>query len=254
MHIEYARDLFNYAQLFTVIPPQQYYRRNNYHNHNNNYNHSKNHDGNNIPNMNQNNLQSNPSWNNNPNNNANATPTTAASTTQSDSNDQSSTTSSNINNSANRKGKVQQQHQQQAYRDNNGNYHFNNHAGYHKNHYQQHLHNQPNNYNSINGGGAGTQLTEHTGYLRLRGLPYASTVQDIQYFFANYELVESTIAFTFKSDGRATGEAYVEFSSPEDSHKAMLGMHRKIMGSRYIEIFISFKEEHARALVRFQNR
>ena len=66
--------------------------------------------------------------------------------------------------------------------------------------------------------------------------------------------MESTTAFTFKSDGRATGEAYVEFTSPDESYKAMMDMHRKIMGNRYIELFVSFKEEHARALVRFQNR
>ena len=48
-------------------------------------------------------------------------------------------------------------------------------------------------------------------------------------------------------------EAYVGFESADDSKRAM-DLHRKSMGSRYIELFLSNKEEHGRALVRFGNR
>ena len=41
--------------------------------------------------------------------------------------------------------------------------------------------------------------------------------------------------------------------TPDDSKRAM-ELHRRTMGSRYIELFISNKDEHGRALARFGNR
>lgn len=48
--------------------------------------------------------------------------------------------------------------------------------------------------------------------------------------------------FVRKPDGRATGDAFVLFSSEEDSAKA-LSKHREIIGSRYIELFRSTTAE-----------
>jgi hypothetical protein len=101
--------------------------------------------------------------------------------------------------------------------------------------------------------GGGIQIGEHTGFLRMRGLPFSSTKDDIFKFFDGYNPVPDSIVLTYRSDGRATGEAYVGFMSPEDSKKAM-ELHRKVMGSRYIELFISNKDEHGRAIQRFGNR
>lgn len=101
--------------------------------------------------------------------------------------------------------------------------------------------------------GGGIQIGEHTGFLRMRGLPFSSTKEDIFNFFKSYNPILDSIVLTYRSDGRATGEAYIGFESPEDSKRAM-ELHRKSMGSRYIELFLSNKEEHGRALVRFGNR
>lgn len=101
--------------------------------------------------------------------------------------------------------------------------------------------------------GGGIQVGEHTGFLRMRGLPFSSTKDDIFKFFDGYNPVQESIVLTYRSDGRATGEAYVGFITPDDSKKAM-DLHRKSMGTRYIELFISNKEEHGRALQRFGNR
>lgn len=46
-------------------------------------------------------------------------------------------------------------------------------------------------------------------------------------------------------DGRPNGMAFVEFESPEAAGIA-LGKDRQLMGSRYIEIFISNEDERAR--------
>lgn len=101
--------------------------------------------------------------------------------------------------------------------------------------------------------GGGIQEGEHTGFLRMRGLPFSSTKEDIFKFFESYNPVLDSIVLTYRSDGRATGEAYVGFESPDDSKSAM-ELHRKSMGTRYIELFLSNKEEHGRALTRFGNR
>ena len=99
------------------------------------------------------------------------------------------------------------------------------------------------------GRGGGIQVGEHTGYLRMRGLPFTSTKEEINVFFKDYNPIESSISLTYRSDGRATGEGYIAFNSPDDAKSAM-SLHRNTMGTRYIELFISNKEEHGRALSR----
>lgn len=101
--------------------------------------------------------------------------------------------------------------------------------------------------------GGGIQIGEHTGYLRMRGLPFSAAKEDIYQFFAGYNPVRETIVLTFRNDGRATGEAYVGFATPADAERAM-ALHRRSMGPRYIELFISNRDEHGRALARFGNR
>lgn len=101
--------------------------------------------------------------------------------------------------------------------------------------------------------GGGIQVGEHTGFLRMRGLPFSAAKEDIYTFFGGYNPVAESIVLTYRNDGRATGEAYIGFASPEDSRRAM-ELHRRSMGNRYIELFISNKDEQGRALARFGNR
>lgn len=101
--------------------------------------------------------------------------------------------------------------------------------------------------------GGGIQVGEHTGFLRMRGLPFSATKEDIFRFFDGYNAVQESIVLTYRNDGRATGEAYVGFATPDDAKRAM-DLHRRSMGSRYIELFISNKDEQGRALARFGNR
>lgn len=101
--------------------------------------------------------------------------------------------------------------------------------------------------------GGGIQIGEHTGFLRMRGLPFSSTKEDIYNFFVGYNPVQESIVLTYRNDGRATGEAYVGFATPGDAERAMT-LHRRSMGNRYIELFISNREEQGRALARFGSR
>ncbi|KAJ7964097.1 heterogeneous nuclear ribonucleoprotein F [Quillaja saponaria] len=57
----------------------------------------------------------------------------------------------------------------------------------------------------------GKDSAEHTGVLRLRGLPFSAGKDDIVEFFKDFVLSEDSIHITMNSEGRPTGEAYVEF-------------------------------------------
>ncbi|KAL8245496.1 hypothetical protein R6Q59_011754 [Mikania micrantha] len=78
---------------------------------------------------------------------------------------------------------------------------------------------------------------EDTTVLRMRGLPYSAGKDDILDFFKEFALSEDSINLTYNSEGRSTGEAFVEFANVEDS-KAALAKDRMTLGSRYIELFI----------------
>jgi hypothetical protein len=53
---------------------------------------------------------------------------------------------------------------------------------------------------------------------------------------------EGGVLFVKKSDGRATGDAFVMFATEDDGKKA-LAKHRQCIGSRYIELFRSTTAE-----------
>ncbi|CAI9761626.1 unnamed protein product [Fraxinus pennsylvanica] len=85
-------------------------------------------------------------------------------------------------------------------------------------------------------------LAEYTGVLQLRGLPYTASKEDIMVFFKDFVLSESKIHMIANSEGRPTGEAFVEFASAEDS-KAAMSKDRMTLKYRYIELFPSSQEE-----------
>lgn len=90
-------------------------------------------------------------------------------------------------------------------------------------------------------------LIEHTGILRMRGLPYSAGKEDILDFFKDYELSEDGIHIVLNSDSRPSGEAYVKFANPDVSRFAM-AKNRMTLGKRYIELFPSTKKEMDDAL------
>ncbi|CAN1158256.1 Heterogeneous nuclear ribonucleoprotein F [Linum perenne] len=96
----------------------------------------------------------------------------------------------------------------------------------------------------------GKESAEHTGVLRLRGLPFSAGKDDIIEFFKEYAaLPKKSIHIMVNYEGRATGDAFVEFASADDS-KAAMGKDRKTLGSRYIELFPSSMEELQEAFAR----
>ncbi|KAL3525176.1 hypothetical protein ACH5RR_013548 [Cinchona calisaya] len=87
---------------------------------------------------------------------------------------------------------------------------------------------------------------EYTEVLKLRGLPYSVKKSDIVKFFADFNLTDDKVHIGYRHDGKATGEAYVEFISAEEAKKAMC-RDNKLIGTRYIELFPSTPDEARRA-------
>ncbi|MBA0767634.1 hypothetical protein Gotri_016497 [Gossypium trilobum] len=96
---------------------------------------------------------------------------------------------------------------------------------------------------------ANEESAEHTGILRLRGLPFSAGKDDIMEFFKDFVLSEDAVHIVLNSEGRPSGEAFVEFTNAEDS-KAAMSKDRMTLGSRYIELFPSFSEEMEEAISR----
>ncbi|XP_048338676.1 G-rich sequence factor 1 [Sphaerodactylus townsendi] len=79
------------------------------------------------------------------------------------------------------------------------------------------------------------------GVVRLRGLPYSCIEADISEFFSGLTIVD--ITFVMDQRGRRkTGEAFVQFATPEMANQALL-KHKEEIGNRYIEIFPSQRSE-----------
>ncbi|XP_061674592.1 G-rich sequence factor 1 [Syngnathoides biaculeatus] len=81
-----------------------------------------------------------------------------------------------------------------------------------------------------------------TRVVRLRGLPFTCTEDDIVHFFSGLEIMEKGITMVINSRGRRSGEAFVWFSSQEAADEA-LQRDRELIGNRYIEVFPSSSQE-----------
>lgn len=90
---------------------------------------------------------------------------------------------------------------------------------------------------------------EYTEMLKLRGLPYSVKKLEIAKFFGDFDVAEDKIQIACRPDGKATGEAYVEFSSAEEARKAMC-KDKMLIGSRYVELFPSTPDEARQAASR----
>lgn len=87
---------------------------------------------------------------------------------------------------------------------------------------------------------------EYTEILKLRGLPFSVQKSEIYEFFRDFKVVEGKVFIACRPDGKATGEAYVEFESADEAKEAM-ARDRKMIGSRYVELFPSTPDEARRA-------
>ncbi|XP_039256749.2 epithelial splicing regulatory protein 1-like [Styela clava] len=80
--------------------------------------------------------------------------------------------------------------------------------------------------------------------IRLRGMPYSATVEDIMQFLGDLSLgiLPNGIHMVLNQQGRPSGDAFIQMTTPENAALAALdiskgGCHKKHMRERYVEVF-----------------
>ncbi|XP_039614497.1 G-rich sequence factor 1 [Polypterus senegalus] len=84
--------------------------------------------------------------------------------------------------------------------------------------------------------------SETEAVIRLRGLPFNSTEEDIVQFFEGLQITRNGITFVTDERGRNVGDAFVQFDTAEMADQALL-KDRQTIGNRYIEVFKSKMSE-----------
>ena len=80
--------------------------------------------------------------------------------------------------------------------------------------------------------------------MKLKGLPYTVTKDDILKFFHGLGLVEDSVKIGTMSDGKLTGEASCLFETPEDCQQAHQNKNQQHIGSRWINLIMIPEEEY----------
>jgi len=90
--------------------------------------------------------------------------------------------------------------------------------------------------------------TSSTATVRLRGLPFTSTEQDVLAFFAQHDVVDriadgpKAVSLLLRSNGKPSGQAMVQMRGRADADLTQRVLHGQWMGARYIEVFICGEE------------
>ncbi len=89
---------------------------------------------------------------------------------------------------------------------------------------------------SVGGGGGSRQGTGST--IKLQGLPWKSTKQDIETFFQGFDFDPASIRMGTDASGRSDGLAFVTFSSPDAAKHAQAAKNMQYIGDRFVKLFI----------------
>ncbi|ELT99751.1 hypothetical protein CAPTEDRAFT_226859 [Capitella teleta] len=84
--------------------------------------------------------------------------------------------------------------------------------------------------------------------IRLRGLPFGCSKEEVAHFFSGLEIVPNGITLMQDGQGRSTGDAFVQFASQDIAERAQQ-KHKEKIGHRYIEIFKSSLQELRNSMV-----
>lgn len=87
-------------------------------------------------------------------------------------------------------------------------------------------------------GGKGVGRMAPYSCVRLRGLPYNVSAEDIAAFFRGLDYVRESIRLGLTADGRPSGEGWVSFLSHSEAIRAVKERDRKHIGDRYVELFV----------------
>ena len=93
------------------------------------------------------------------------------------------------------------------------------------------------------GGGKGGGARPPTGnVIRLQGLPFSASNDEISQFFNGYGLT-GRMHIQADAGGRPTGIGFVEFVTPEEAKRAYNEKNYQTIGTRYIELMEAFDKD-----------
>ena len=75
--------------------------------------------------------------------------------------------------------------------------------------------------------------------IKMQGLPYRATHDDILRFFTGYDIIPESIEFGVNHEGRPDGQGYVEFRSLAEAERAYKERNRQYIGDRYVKLFVN---------------
>lgn len=92
--------------------------------------------------------------------------------------------------------------------------------------------------------------------VKIKSLPFDATQLDIIQFFENFKLKPNGVQLVVRSDNKPTGEAFVDFESPEEAARSIKEKDHKVFsekfGDRYVRLIqVSRKEMQATLALRF---
>ncbi|XP_077983480.1 epithelial splicing regulatory protein 1-like isoform X1 [Glandiceps talaboti] len=80
----------------------------------------------------------------------------------------------------------------------------------------------------------------HNGaVVRMRGLPFTTSVNDIVSFFQGYGVPHQNVQLQYNQDGRPNGDALVAFHSADLAVQVIQEKNRQHLGSRYVELYMT---------------
>uniref|UniRef100_A0A3P8XWS7 RRM domain-containing protein n=1 Tax=Esox lucius TaxID=8010 RepID=A0A3P8XWS7_ESOLU len=81
--------------------------------------------------------------------------------------------------------------------------------------------------------------------LRLRGLPYTATIEDILGFLGEYthDIRPHGVHMVLNQQGRPSGDCFIQMRSAERAFSASQRLHKQVMSGRYVEVFSCSAEE-----------
>ncbi|XP_017707703.1 PREDICTED: epithelial splicing regulatory protein 2 isoform X4 [Rhinopithecus bieti] len=87
--------------------------------------------------------------------------------------------------------------------------------------------------------------------VRLRGLPYTATIEDILSFLgeAAADIRPHGVHMVLNQQGRPSGDAFIQMTSAERALTAAQRCHKKVMKERYVEVVPCSTEEMSRVLM-----
>ncbi|CAG9120608.1 unnamed protein product [Plutella xylostella] len=95
---------------------------------------------------------------------------------------------------------------------------------------------------NANGFEAPGNISDEMGVVKLRGLPFGCSKEEIVQFFNGLRVAPNGVHLLCDQSGRASGEAFVHFVDKPTAQEA-LAKDREKIGHRYIEVFLSSAEE-----------